>query len=173
MLDTLEDLRVDPYLMSSIAFQSVGQETVRGYTVRVRVRSARGLPVAFRLPYSVEWAATADNDSPLPPLRDGELLFPARRVAEDILFTLPEDVNILGRTIEVRLGELSRIRLSRSDGTGPRRSPPECRLPAEPPRRGRRPYRHHCRRRSGRRLRPHTAGAGRAGGGGRGGTGGI
>ena len=47
------------------------------------------------------------------------MLFPARRVAEDIVFTLSEDVNILGRTIEVRLGELSRISLSRSDGTGP------------------------------------------------------
>ena len=118
VLDTLEDLRVDPYLMSTIAFQSVGQNTVRGYTVRVRVRSARGLPVAFRLPYSVEWTATT-NDAGLPPLPDGELLFPARRVAEDIVFTLSEDANSLGKTIEVRLGELSRIRLSRSDGTGP------------------------------------------------------
>ena len=48
VLDTLEDLRVDPYLMSTIAFQSVGQNTVRGYTVRVRVRSARGLPAALQ-----------------------------------------------------------------------------------------------------------------------------
>ena len=119
VLDTLEDLRVDPLLTSRIAFQSVGQRSVPGYTVRVRVRSARGLPVAFRLPYSVEWTATADDDAGLQSLPDGELLFPARRAAEDIVITLSEDVKSLGRMIEVRLGEISRIRLSRSDGTGP------------------------------------------------------
>ena len=62
VLDTLEDLRVDSYLMSNIAFESIGQSTVAGYTVRVRVNSTRVLPVAFRVPYSVEWTvATADD----------------------------------------------------------------------------------------------------------------
>lgn len=119
VLDTLEDLRVDPYLMSSIAFQSVGHQSVAGYTVRVGVRSARRLPVAFRVPYRVEWTGTVDDDAGLLPLPEGELLFPVGRVAQDIVFTLSEDANSLGRTIEVRLGGLSCIRLSRFDGTGP------------------------------------------------------
>ncbi|MDE2666617.1 MAG: leucine-rich repeat protein [Acidobacteriota bacterium] len=121
VLDTLEDLRVDPFLMASLAFQSKGQSTVAGYTVRVRVRenSGRGLPVAVRVPYSLEWTASADDDAGLQPLPAGELLFAPGRLPEDIVFSLSQDANSLGKTIEVRLGELSRIRLSRSDGTGP------------------------------------------------------
>ena len=119
VLDTLEDLRVDPYLMSAIAFESVGQSIAIGNDVEVRVRLTRRLPLAIRVPYSAEWAATTADDAGLPPVPDGELLFPANRTAEEIVFSLPGNANILGRTIEVRLGELSRIRLSRSDGTGP------------------------------------------------------
>ena len=119
VLDTLEDLRVDPFLMASIAFQSKGQSTVPGYTVRVRARVRRVLPVAVRVPYSVEWTAATDDDAGLQPLPDGELLFGPGRLPEDIVLNLSQDANRLGKTIEVRLGELSRIRLSRSDGTGP------------------------------------------------------
>ena len=119
VLDTLEDLRVEPVVMSTVAFQSSGQQSVAGYTVRVRVDSTRVLPVAFRVPYSVEWTATTDDDAELPPLPDGELLFRPGRIPEDIVFTLSQDANSPGKTIEVTLGELSRIRLSRSDGTGP------------------------------------------------------
>ncbi len=119
VLDTLEDLRVDPFLMSTIAFESVGQSIAKGNDVEVRVRLTRRLPLAIRVPYSAEWAATTADDAGLPPVPDGELLFPADWTAEEIVFSLPGNANILGRTIEVRLGELSRIRLSRSDGTGP------------------------------------------------------
>ena len=124
VLDTLEDLRVDPFLMSSIAFQSKGQSAVAGYTVRVRVRvwvhSGRVLPVAIRVPYSLEWTASGDDDAGLQPLPDGELLFrPDRPHEKDIVFTLSQDANRLGKTIEVRLGELSRVRMSRADGSGP------------------------------------------------------
>ena len=123
VLDTLEDLRVDPFLMASIAFQSKRQSAVAGYTVRVRVgfwvHSGRVLPVTVRVPYSVEWTAATDDDAGLPRLPDGELLVRPGRDPEDISFTLSQDANSLGKTIEVRLGELSRIRLSRSDGTGP------------------------------------------------------
>ena len=119
VLDTLEDLRVDPYLMSSIAFQARRQSTVAGHTVRVRVDLTRALPVAFRVPYSVEWTAATDVDAGLPPPPDGELLITPDRVPEDIVFSLSQDANRPGKTIEVRLGELSRIRLSRSDGAGP------------------------------------------------------
>ena len=119
VLDTLEDLRVDSYLMSSIAFESKGQSTVAGYTVRVRVNSTRIVPVAIRVPYSVEWTAITGDDAGLQPLPDGELLLRPGRVPEDIVFTLSQDANSLGKTIEVRLGELSRIKLSRADGSGP------------------------------------------------------
>ena len=123
VLDTLEDLRVDPFLMASIAFQSKGQSAVAGYTVRVRARvrehSGRVLPVAVRVPYSLEWTEAADDDAGLQPLPDGELLFRPGRLPEDIVLYLSQDANSLGKTIEVRLGELSRIRLSRSDGAGP------------------------------------------------------
>ena len=123
VLDTLEDLRVDSYLISSIAFQSKGQSTVAGYTVRVGVRVRADWPspppVVIRVPYSVEWTATTGDDAGLQPLPDGELLLAPDRFPEDIVFTLPQDANKLGKTIEVRMGELSRIRLSRSDGSGP------------------------------------------------------
>ena len=118
VLDTLEDLRVDPYLRTSLSFESVGQSIVRGNDVKVRVRLTRRLPVAFRVPYSADWTATgADGAGPMP-FFSGEILFLARRSYRDIAFTLPENANNLRRTIKVRLGELSRIRLSRSDGTG-------------------------------------------------------
>ncbi|MXZ35840.1 MAG: leucine-rich repeat protein [Acidobacteria bacterium] len=119
VLDTLEDLRVDPYLMSSIVFHSKGQSTVAGYTVRVRVRLTGILPVALRVPYSVEWTTTTDEDAGLPPLPHGELLYRPGLVPDDIVFTLSKDADSLSNMIEVRLGELSRIRLSRWDGTGP------------------------------------------------------
>ena len=119
LLDTLEDLRVDPYLTSDIAFESVGQSIVRGNDVKVRVRLTRRLPVAFRVPYSAEWAKTTEDDAGPTPRYSGELLFEARQLTHGLIFVLPGDANSFGKTFEVRLGELSRIRLSRSDGTGP------------------------------------------------------
>ena len=122
VLDTLEDLRVDSHLMSGIAFESKGQSTVAGYTVRVRVKWPFPLAAAVRIrvPFSVEWTATTGDDAGLQPLPDGELLFtPFQTIPGEIVFTLSQDANSLGETIEVRLGELSRIGLSRSDGSGP------------------------------------------------------
>ena len=119
VLDTLEDLRVDPLLMSTIAFESVEQSIVRGYDVEVRVRLTRRLPVALWVPYSAEWTPTTEDDSGPTPRYSGELLFGARQLTHGLSFALPGEASRLGNTFEVRLGELSRIRLSRSDGTGP------------------------------------------------------
>ena len=127
VLDTLEELRVDPYLISTIDFNATAQQAVAGDIVTIEARLSRttasteingGLPVALRIPFSVEGTAGAgDFDGPLHPL-SGELLFEAKSAQELVVFELSESVRT-GTTIVVRLGEPSEAGLRRSDGTGP------------------------------------------------------
>ncbi len=125
VLDTLEDLRVDPYLKATIDFATTAQETVAGTFVSVTVSLNRGptstllylgLPVAVRVPFSVEGTATA-GDFQLPHSSNGEILF-SGSPRQTIRFELSNDVSP-GTTIVLRLAEPSRIGLRRYDGTGP------------------------------------------------------
>ena len=127
VLDTLEDLRVDPYLKATIDFTTTAQQTVPGDFVRMTVDLNRGppstvissgLPVALRVPFSVEGTARAGDFESPPQPSSGELLFKARQTQRLIIFRLSEAVK-LGTTIVLRLGEPSGAGLRRSDGTGP------------------------------------------------------
>ena len=126
VLDTLEDLRVDPYLKATIDFATTAQETVAGTFVSVTVSLNRGptstllylgLPVAVRVPFSVEGTATAGDFEQLPHSSNGEILF-SGSPRQTIRFELSNDVSP-GTTIVLRLAEPSRIGLRRYDGTGP------------------------------------------------------
>ena len=104
--------------MSTVAFEPVEQSIAGGNDVEMTVRLSRKLPVAIRVPYSAEWTETEEDDSGPTPGYSGELLIRARRLTHGLVFVFPGEANSLGKTFEVRLGKLSRIRLSRSDGTG-------------------------------------------------------
>ncbi|MDE2666159.1 MAG: leucine-rich repeat protein [Acidobacteriota bacterium] len=118
VIHRLEDLRVDPRLSASLAFESSAQETVTGATVRVRVWLSRALPVAVRVPYSVSGTATETDYGGLFPSPEVGLLFPAGETGGQIVFTPLEDSEALGKTVVLTLGELSEIGLRRSDGSG-------------------------------------------------------
>ena len=120
VLDTLEDLRLDARLRPTVSFWSRQQVTSSGNTVRVRVFLKAGyLPVEARIPYSVGGTLTMDNIVGLWPPSDRVLAFPAGEWIQEIEFVVPEDGNSLGKTLELRLGDVSLISLRRSDGTGP------------------------------------------------------
>ena len=127
VLDTLEDLRVDPYLKATIDFTATAQQAVPGDRVEMWVHLNRGppsavinsgLPVALRIPFYVEGTAGAEDFDIPPSPTSGELLFKARQTQRLIAFRLSEAVKP-GTTIVVRLGEPSVAGLRRSDGTGP------------------------------------------------------
>ena len=127
VLDTLEELRVDPFLRATIDFTTTAQQAVAGDWVQITAQLNRGpsstrinsgLPVTLRIPFSVEGTAKpGDFDSPPQP-SSGELLFEAGQTKRRISFRLSEAVRA-GTTIVVRLGEPSEAALRRSDGTGP------------------------------------------------------
>ena len=127
VLDTLEELRVDPFLKATIDFTTTAQQAVAGDWMQITAQLNRGpsstrinsgLPVALRVPFSVEGTArTGDFEIPLNP-SSGELLFEAGQTKRRIAFRLSEAVRA-GTTIVVRLGEPSEAALRRSDGTGP------------------------------------------------------
>lgn len=118
VVHTLEDLRVDPRLKAGLAFESSAQETVTGATVRVRVWLSRALPVAVRVPYRVSGTAAENDYGGVFPSPEVGLLFPAGETGGQIVFTALEQSEALGKTVVLTLGELSEIRLRRSDGTG-------------------------------------------------------
>ena len=127
VLDTLEDLRVDPFLKATIDFTATAQQAMPGDSVEMWAHLNRGppstvinsgLPVALRIPFSVEGTAGAEDFESPPAPFSGELLFKARQTQRLIIFRLSEAVRA-GRTIVVRLGEPSVAGLRRSDGTGP------------------------------------------------------
>ena len=126
VLDTLEDLRVDPSLKATIDFTATAQQAVAGDEVDLRANLNRGpsstlinsgLPVALRIPFSVEEMPGADDIvSRVRPL-SRELLFRAGQTRRRIAIKLSEAVRA-GTTFVVRLGEPSVAGLRRSDGTG-------------------------------------------------------
>ena len=116
IVDTLEDLRVDPRLKARILFHLTKQNAVEGAFVRVRVWLSRTLPVAVRVPYAVSGTASANESGRLSPIPEHGLLFVAGERSNEITLTLLEDADALGKTIVLTLGTLSRIGLKRSDG---------------------------------------------------------
>ena len=120
VLDTLDDLRLDSHLRPTVSLWSRQQVTSAGYTVRVRVFLKSGyVPLEARIPYSVGGTLTSNNFVGLPPPSDRVLVFPAGEWIQEIEFAVSEKGNSLGKTLELRLGDISRIGLRRSDGTGP------------------------------------------------------
>ena len=113
------DLWVDPHLKATIAFTSTGQIGLQGNKLSVRVDLTRALPVAVRVPFSVGGTATADDYADLSPDPDSGLLFLAGETSKEIVFSLSNNEDSLAKTIILTLGELSRIGLRPSDGTGP------------------------------------------------------
>ena len=123
VLDTLgdaprytPDLDVDSDLMASLGFASTVQIGLEGATVRTRVVLSRPLPVAVRVPFSV--AGTTDAFAGLSPDPDSGLSFLAGETSQEIVFPLLNDRDSPGNTIILTLGELTRIGLRRSDGSG-------------------------------------------------------
>ena len=113
------DLWVDPHLKATLAFTSTGQIGLQGNKLSVRVDLTRALPVAVRVPFSVGGTATADDYADLSPDPDSGLLFLAGETSKEIVFSLSNNEDSLAKTIILTLGELSRIGLRPSDGTGP------------------------------------------------------
>jgi len=127
VLDTLEDLRVDPFLKATIDFTATAQEAPPGDAVEITAQLNHGpsstllnsgLPVALRIPFSVGGTALAEDFDIPPRPSSGELLFEAGETRQLIYFRLSEAVRA-GTTIVVRLGEPSAAGLRRSDGAGP------------------------------------------------------
>ena len=114
----LEDLRVDPHIKARLAFDSAAQETVDGPNVQVRVRLSRALPVAVRVPYSVSGTAAETDYGKLSPSPEVGIVFAAGQTGGKITFTTTESSDALGKTVVLTLGDLSEIRLRRSDGGG-------------------------------------------------------
>ena len=126
VLATLEDLRVDPDVRATVSFHSREEKTLAGYSVNIQVKLSEayfGNPLlnalVMRVPYSVEGTARQEHYSGLPPPSERVLMIPAGSDRQEIAFTVPVDGNRLGKTLVFRLGEVSQIGLSRSDGTGP------------------------------------------------------
>ncbi|MCY3758937.1 MAG: leucine-rich repeat protein [Acidobacteria bacterium] len=118
-MGTAPDLWVDPHLKATIAFASNRQTGRTGTTVGVEVTLSRPLPVAVRVPYSLGGSATQNDYANLSPDPESGLLFPAGETSKEIRFALLENDDSPGKTIVLTLGELSRIRLRRSDGSPP------------------------------------------------------
>ena len=127
VLDTLEELRVDPFLKATIEFAATAQQAVAGDWVTITAglnrspsgtRINSGLPVDLRIPFSVGGTVGAEDFESPPQPSSGELLFEAGKDRQLVVFKLSESVRA-GTTIVVRLGELSEAGLRRSDGTGP------------------------------------------------------
>ena len=113
-------LWLDPHLKATIAFASKQQTGFQGTIVRVEVTLSRPLPpVAVRVPYSLGGSATEDDYADLSPNPESGLLFLAGEASKEIVFSLANNDDSTGKAIVLTLGELSRIGLRRSDGTGP------------------------------------------------------
>ena len=113
------DLWVDSHLKSTFAFALSHQIGQVGTTVRVEVTLNRPLPVAVRVPYTLRGSATENDYANLSPDPDAGLLFPAGETSREIQFSLPNSEDSPGKTIVLTLGELSHVRLRRSDGSPP------------------------------------------------------
>ncbi len=125
VLDTLgrtpgsTGLSMDYGLMAILAFASTAQDGIQGTTVTAAVDLNRRLPLAVRVPYSVGGTATPDDYTNLSPAPDSGLLFLAGETRKEIVLTLQETEDSREKTVVLTLGDLSEVRLRRSDGTGP------------------------------------------------------
>ena len=118
IVDTLDDLRIDPQLKSSLLFHLTKQNSVEGAFVRVRVWLSRVLPVAIQVPYTVSGTASANDYAGLFPTPEEGLIFLAGERSKEIAIVPLEDPDALGKTIVLTLGTIPRIGLRRSDGSG-------------------------------------------------------
>ena len=117
LLDTLENLRVDPQLKATLFFQLTEQKTVEGTRMEIRAWLSRALPLAVRVPYTVRGTATMDDfGHPSPNPGDG-LMFLAGERAKSIAFDIRENADVLGKSIVLTFSNLSQIGLRRSGGT--------------------------------------------------------
>ena len=112
-------LRVDPTLKAEPGFVFPAGATPPGAAATATVTLHRPLPVAVRLPYSLGGTATAADYADLSPAPEEGLLFPAGETRRQISLTILTGADKLGKTVVFTLGELSEIRLRRSDGTEP------------------------------------------------------
>ncbi len=114
-------LRLDSVLQATPAFTSTAQRASAGSPVRLEVTLSRSLPVAVRIPYTLDGTGTEDDFADLAPNPWEGLLFPAGETSRAISFTLTagEDIESAGRTLVLKLSTPSRSKLRRSDGTGP------------------------------------------------------
>ena len=125
VLDTLgtdpgyEEFLVDADLMPSLAFIEAAQKALKGTTVRTAVTLSRHLPVAVRVPYTLGGSATTNDYTNLSPTPEAGLLFLAGETRKEISFSLLEENDSNRETMVLTLGEISRIGLRSSDGTGP------------------------------------------------------
>ena len=112
-------LRVDTGLKAEAAFPFSAGTAAPGTAATVTVTLHRPLPVAVRLPYSLGGTATSADYADLSPNPDEGLLFPAGETRRQISLNILSGADRLGETLVLTLGELSRIRLRRSDGMEP------------------------------------------------------
>ena len=120
VLDTLENIRIDPDLKAQLTFPQGAQRVASGTAIKVPVVLSRALPVAVRVPYRVGVSGSTAGLTGFSPSPDGGLVFPAGEIERDISFTLPKDSVVQGeRTVLLALGDVEEIGLRRSDGAGP------------------------------------------------------
>ena len=112
-------LRLDAALKAEPAFLFPAGIAAPGTATTATVTLHRPLPVAVRLPYDVGGTASSADYADLSPAPEEGLLFPAGETRRQISLTLLAGADKLGKTLVLTLGELSEIRLRRSDGTGP------------------------------------------------------
>lgn len=112
-------LLVDAVLKAEASFSFPAGTAAPGAASTVTVTLHRPLPVAVRLPYSLGGTATSADYADLSPAPGEGLLIPAGETQRQISLSIPAGADRLGRTLVFTLGELSEIRLRRSDGMDP------------------------------------------------------
>ena len=117
VLDTLEVLFLD-YGQALIDFASPYQRASIGDTIKLAVTLSHPLPVTVRVPYLVGGTATPDDYTGLSPSPDDGLLFLAGETRKEISFTLLQNAEGRGKTVELALRRPYYSAVYRSDGTG-------------------------------------------------------
>ena len=107
-------LTVPRHLRAGLAFAAPASEGEPGSRVRVEVRLTQPLPVAVRVPFTLE-----GNVGEVRPDPRAGLMILAGETAGGIELRLPEGKGSVGKTIELQMGERDQIGVRRSDGTGP------------------------------------------------------
>ena len=113
-------LLLDQRLLSTLSSPWTEQIVSTGETVQVTAVLTRPLPVAVRVPYVLGGSAPSAAYTDLSPSPSNGLVFLAGETRKEITLTLLEQAKP-GDTIVLTLGE--KIRLRRSDGTGPEAPP--------------------------------------------------